>query len=97
MATKNYTWNSENDELYDLINDMENTSMDMDEIEKKLAEVGCKVKWGDSGIDDGCDDDDEDEYVMYQSCDITDINNESTWVKFYYGNNTYKITYIEIR
>ena len=86
------TW--KDGKLEEKVRGLKNSKMYIGIIEGKLEELGCEVKWGDSGIDDGGDG--EDEYVMYESCDITDCDGETKWVTFYYGDNTREIWWINI-
>ena len=54
---------------------------------------GHKVVCYDHYIDDGCDEDEEDEYVMCAAYEIKDIN---VYVRVYYGDNTGLIGYVEV-
>lgn len=68
---------------------------DMYEIEKIVKSHGAQIKWGDSGISDGCDDE-EDTYVMYQSFDVVFSDGSRQWIKVYYGDITGLIGEIKI-
>lgn len=63
------------------------------EIEENLTKYFNKeVSWYDGGIDDGCDDD-EDEYVM-KAC--FEVIGTPIRIRVYYGNNTLNIGYVEV-
>lgn len=69
----------------------------MGEVDKILAtlEYGTDYEQIDEKIDDGCDEDEEDEYVMKTSYRFfVDGENEPTELDFYWGNATAKIGWI---
>jgi hypothetical protein len=69
----------------------------MGEVDKILAtlEYGTDYEQIDEKIDDGCDEDEEDEYVMKTSYRFfVDGENEPTELDFYWGNVTAKIGWI---
>lgn len=64
------------------------------EIEETLTNLlGRKVSWYDGGIDDGCDDE-EDNYVMKGCFEVEDSD---ITIRIYYGDCTYEIGYVDIR
>ncbi|MCQ2232477.1 MAG: hypothetical protein MJZ30_11580 [Paludibacteraceae bacterium] len=82
----------ENGLLQEIIDNFE--MYDEHEIKSILEQHGASIRFCDSGIDDGCDEDEEDSYVMYSSCDITDCNRKTRSFKFYYGDVTSVIGWI---
>lgn len=82
-------------ELRRAINDAIGDEYSEIDIEEKLTELlGAEVSWYDGGIDDGCDEDEEDKYVM-KAC--FEVISTGITIRVYYGNNTYKIGYVDIR
>lgn len=71
----------------------------MGEVDKILAtlEYGTDYQQVDEKIDDGCDEDGEDEYVM-KTCYrfFIDGEDEPTELDFYWGNVTAKIGWIRL-
>ena len=64
-------------------------------MENKLSQLlGVKVCCYDLDIDNGCDEDNEDDYVMYASFQLENYNINIT---FYYGDKTNDIEYIDVR
>lgn len=71
----------------------------MGEVDKILEtlEYGTDYQQIDENIDDGCGEDEEDEYVMHTSYYFfVDGEDEPTEVDFYWGNVTYKIGWIRL-
>jgi len=70
------------------------------EMKERLEEVlgnDYVVKQQDSWIDDGCEEDEEDEYVMGVLFSIQDTKtNDSVDVRIYYGDVTGKIGWVKI-
>lgn len=79
-------------ELFDKLVDCEQMG-DVTEIIDTLTS-GEDYRFHDSKIDDGCDDDEADEYVMKDSYSFC-VDDEWIDVDFYYGNNTFKIGWIK--
>jgi hypothetical protein len=59
-----------------------------------LSEItGMKARCYDHYIDNGCRDDEEDDYVK---CAAFDFENSDITVNIYYGDNTLEIGYVEV-
>lgn len=84
------------DIISDALMELEDKELDCDKIEQIITSNGCKIEWGDSGIEDGCDND-EDDYLMYQSFDIVYPDGSKDWVTIYYGDCSYTISEISYR
>lgn len=72
---------------------------DIDEIETILSEHGFSTHFSDEKIDEGLDDnEDGNEYLMMRSYDVRKKDDDSVryYVRFYYGDYTQTITYINI-
>ena len=70
----------------------------IDEVEVILDTLkdGEDYKFVEEKIDDGCSEDDEDDYVMMRSYDFyLEGDPEGYHVRFYYGNETGEIGYID--
>jgi hypothetical protein len=82
-------------EIIDKLNECET----MGEVDKILAmlEYGTDYEQIDEKIDDGCDEDEEDEYVMKTSYRFfVDGEDKPTELDFYWGNVTAKIGWIKL-
>lgn len=64
------------------------------EVDELVESLGGKITNYDSKISDGCDDDDDDEYVM---CDCLDIekDGEKKTVRIYYGDITREVGWVQ--
>lgn len=71
----------------------------MAEVDNILSTLkyGADYEEIDSKIDDGCNEDEVDEYVIKHSYRFfLEEENDATYVDFYYGNITFEIGYINI-
>lgn len=82
------------DGLYDALISLEEFSEV--EVEDLVKSYGAEYDEGDIKYDDGIDDDDEDEYVMCCSFYVRFKNQDYWYVRIYYGNNSYKVGYVDI-
>lgn len=67
-----------------------NNMCEVEEILDRL-QYGVDFEFVDEKIDDACDDDSEDEYVMMRSYNFYLEDGKQFYVRFYYGNNTCEI------
>lgn len=77
-------------ETYDKILNGCNNMCEVEEILDRL-QYGADFEFVDEKIDDACDGDSEDEYVMMRSYTFYLENGKQFYVRFYYGNNTCEI------
>lgn len=69
---------------------------DINSAEESLSIYG-KVHFCDEKIDDGIDDEDsEDEYLMMQSYYLVTSDDNTHYIRIYFGDNTRIISYIQI-
>ena len=67
-------------------------SLSSDEIKEEISKVtNTSVKFVDEKIDDGCDDNSSDDYVMQASYKADEYDG---YIDVYYGNNTRIIGYV---
>jgi len=82
-------------EILERVIDRITVGQDIDEAVENLEMVCDSVKFVDEKIDDGCDESEEDSYVMMQSYDISK-DNYNYYLRLYYGDVTREIGSIEI-
>ena len=68
---------------------------DIDEIVEVLKVWFDDVRFVDEKIDDGCDESEEDDYVMLRSYDITK-NGKRYYLRLFYGDNTMLVGSYEV-
>lgn len=60
---------------------------DVDEVKSDIESMFGEMKFIDEKIDDGCDDDEDDNYVMMRSYDFT-YKGVDFYIRLYYGDCT---------
>ena len=71
-------------DIYEVIG---NEDKEVTEVENELKEYGTLVR-DDEGIDDGCNSNCTDDYIMYRSYTLTKPNGTKYEFKLYYGDNS---------
>ena len=75
-------------ETFDKLLNCENMSNVEEILDTQVS--GEDYDFVDEKIDDGCDDDEDDEYVMMRSYNFF-VEGTTHYVRFYYGDNTWEI------
>ena len=82
-------------EILERVIDLITVGQDIDEAVENIEYLCDRVEFADEKIDDGCDESEEDNYVMMQSYNVSK-DNYHYYLRLYYGDVTREVGSVEI-